>query len=118
LSLVIGAVILWIVPIFVANAMGRSKNRSGLAYGLLLGWVGVLILALLPAADPITLENIGRHRKRLGESQYHQLKDQLIVEARRFGECPFCKEQVRADATVCPHCQREMTPVVAVTPRV
>lgn len=25
-------------------------------------------------------------------------------------ECPFCKEQIRKDANVCPHCQRESEP--------
>lgn len=25
-------------------------------------------------------------------------------------ECPFCKSQIRPDATVCPHCQRESEP--------
>lgn len=25
-------------------------------------------------------------------------------------ECPFCKSSIRADATVCPHCQRESEP--------
>lgn len=40
--------LLWIVPIFVGLSIGRAKSRAGWAYGLLLGWIGVLILALLP----------------------------------------------------------------------
>lgn len=27
------------------------------------------------------------------------------------GECPYCKEDMRVDALVCPHCQREVTPL-------
>jgi hypothetical protein len=38
--LVIGAVVLWIVPIFVAVGQGKAKDRAGLAYGLFLGWLG------------------------------------------------------------------------------
>jgi hypothetical protein len=48
MELIIGAAILWIVPIFIANSQGNAKNRAGLAYGILLGWIGVLCLALLP----------------------------------------------------------------------
>jgi hypothetical protein len=48
-QLAVGAVVLWIVPIFVACSQGRAKNRSGIWYGLLLGWLGVIVLALLPA---------------------------------------------------------------------
>jgi len=80
-GVVTGAVVLWIVPIFVARAQGRSKNRTGWLYGFFLGWIGVLILALLgPLADP------------------------------SYGECPYCRESVRFDASVCPHCRRELTP--------
>jgi predicted RNA-binding Zn-ribbon protein involved in translation (DUF1610 family) len=80
-----GAVILWVVPIFVARSQGRAKNRSGIAYGFFLGWLGVLILALLsplPSAE------------------------------RR--ECPHCLEEMHAEATVCPHCQRDVEPVAIV----
>jgi hypothetical protein len=81
--LLIGAVILWVVPVFVAVGQGNGKNRAGLAYGLFLGWLGVIILAFLPPrADE------------------------------RYGECPYCRENVRHDATVCPHCRRALSPVV------
>lgn len=82
-------VLLWLavwvlIPIFVAHSQGRSKNRAGVLYGLFLGWLGVLILALLPP-------------RQTGE----------------YGECPWCKEDIRVDALVCPHCQRDVTPLDA-----
>lgn len=83
-GVIVGAAILWVVPIFVAVSLGRTKRREGWAYGLFLGWIGVLILALLPA-----------------------LPDPMV------GECPWCKEDIRTDAIVCPHCQREVTPLDA-----
>jgi hypothetical protein len=52
MELLFGAIVLWIVPIFLAAAMGKPKNRAGLAYGLFLGWIGVICLALLPPAKP------------------------------------------------------------------
>lgn len=42
------AIILWVVPIFVAKSIGDAKGRYGVAYGLLLGWIGVLVVYMLP----------------------------------------------------------------------
>lgn len=75
--------ILWVVPIFVARSQGRAKNRDGIWYGLLLGWVGVLVLAVLSP----------------------------LVDTSLYGECPWCREDMRLDASVCPHCQRDVTPL-------
>jgi hypothetical protein len=83
-TLLIAAVIVWIIPIFVARAQGRAKNREGWAYGLLLGWIGVLVLALLPA----------------------------LPDTSKYGECPWCREDLRLDASVCPHCRRDVTPLI------
>ena len=73
----------WVgIPAYVANGIGVRKHRTGWPYGLLLGWIGVLVIALIPAlADP-TLR-----------------------------ECPHCKEPMRPDASVCPHCQRDVPPL-------
>lgn len=30
-----------------------------------------------------------------------------------IGECPYCKEDIRLDALVCPHCRRKVTPLGA-----
>jgi len=37
-EIVVGVVILWIIPIFVAEAIGRGKRRAGFLYGLY--WAG------------------------------------------------------------------------------
>ena len=34
----------WGLAIYVANRIGEGKNRVGLPWGLLLGWIGVLIV--------------------------------------------------------------------------
>jgi len=47
-EIVIGAIILWIVPIFVTQSQGKAKDREGWLYGVFLGWLGVLTLAVLP----------------------------------------------------------------------
>jgi hypothetical protein len=49
LYFLIFATIFWILPIYVAHQIGVSKHRAGWAWGLILGWLGVIIVALLPA---------------------------------------------------------------------
>ena len=43
--------IFWVIPLFVAVSQGKAKERWGFGYGFCLGWLGVLILAVLPPAD-------------------------------------------------------------------
>ena len=76
-----GAIILWVIPVFVAYSMGRPKRREGLAYGLFLGWLGVIILALLPARS-----------------------------AGDMGTCPYCAEEIKLAASCCKHCGNALTP--------
>ena len=40
--------------VYIAVQIGQSKNRNGWAWGLLLGWIGVLCVALLPPNEPST----------------------------------------------------------------
>jgi hypothetical protein len=65
MELVVGAVILWIVPIFIANSMGKAKNRAGLLWGLLLGWLGVLCLAVLPPVQTSEEKELARLEQQL-----------------------------------------------------
>jgi hypothetical protein len=46
---VFAAIILWVVPCYICYEQGKPKHRRGLAWGLCLGWLGVLALAVLPA---------------------------------------------------------------------
>jgi hypothetical protein len=47
MELIIFAVVVWVLPIWVAQTIGGRKGRAGWAWGLFLGWFGVLIVALL-----------------------------------------------------------------------
>lgn len=42
----------WLAPIFVGYKIGAAKNRNGWLWGLLLGWIGVIIVACLSDSDP------------------------------------------------------------------
>jgi threonine/homoserine efflux transporter RhtA len=39
--------LVWVLPIYVAHRIGAPKNRNGLAWGIFLGWLGVLAVSLL-----------------------------------------------------------------------
>jgi hypothetical protein len=106
MTILIAIIILWLVPIFVANSMGKAKRRTGILYGVFLGWLGVLILAVLPANPELTLEELERRKNAVAPQWYEQKKSELLA-SRTTRECPHCREQMRRDASVCPHCQRE-----------
>jgi hypothetical protein len=48
MELLIGAIILWVIPMYICYEQGKPKHRRGLAWGFGLGWIGVLALAVLP----------------------------------------------------------------------
>lgn len=71
---VIGLLILFslfVAPIFVADRIGKRKNRIGWPWGLGLGWIGVVVVACLPTG--LTAE----------ESQIRELEAQLRIKQLR-----------------------------------
>lgn len=72
-------VVLWLLPMFVALPVAHARRRMGFPYGFFLGWVGVIVLLVLPAKPNPDV-----------------------------GECPFCRADVRFGATICPHCRSEL----------
>jgi hypothetical protein len=53
-SFLLFAAICWVLPIAVGHKIGQEKQRAGWAWGLLLGWLGVIILACLGPAKSVT----------------------------------------------------------------
>lgn len=87
---------IWLICGIIAAVIYSNKGRSGLTafiVGFLFGPIGVILAALTPA-DTAAVE-----RK--------------AVTTGSMKKCPFCAELVRAEATVCKHCQRELPAVVA-----
>jgi hypothetical protein len=105
-EILVGAIILWIVPIFVAHAIGKAKHRAGFLYGLFLGWLGVIIVFVLPTREEMTLDELERKRKNVSPQWYAKKRAELEGQ-QVYRQCPSCKESMRRDATVCPHCHRE-----------
>jgi hypothetical protein len=68
-ALFVFGVIFWAFPIAVANGLGHRRNRTGWPYGLLLGWLGVLILSCTS-----TLPSVAEMQVRELEAQ-HKLNE-------------------------------------------
>jgi peptide/nickel transport system ATP-binding protein len=87
-QVVVLSVALSFIPAIVAARMATNRGRSGIVgalLGLVVGWIGVVIVLLRGTAD----------------------SDVRRSDTRAHRECPFCKEQMRCDASICPHCQKE-----------
>ena len=64
-ALSILALVFLILPAIVADGMGHRRNRTGWPYGLLLGWLGVLILSCTS-----TLPSVAEMQVRQLEAQH------------------------------------------------
>jgi hypothetical protein len=86
--------VIWIGLAFVAASVARSKGRSGVGYFvlscLLSFLVAIIVLAIVPSLKTTSAP---------------------VTEA----QCPFCREDVKADAVVCKHCGRDIEPIVLET---
>lgn len=84
-------ILLGVLPIWISVHLGNQKGHylAGWLLGLFLGWIGVIIMAILsPSADS--------ERQRLLQTGF---------------PCPHCREPVQQGATVCPHCRRDVNPI-------
>lgn len=63
LYLAVASFFLWILPVVVASAVGHHKGRLalGVVLGIFLGWIGVIIIAVIP---PTRAERLRRERRR------------------------------------------------------
>lgn len=86
-------VIVWIFCGVLGGVIGSSKGRKGLGYGLgfLLGPIGLLIMAVMPEDKTAIAEQ--------------------AIATNQERKCPFCAELIKAEAKVCKHCSREVTPL-------
>jgi hypothetical protein len=85
---VVAVVLLWVLLFgAVAGSIWRNKGgayASGFMWGAVFGFLGLLYVGLAKPRGA----SLGRHMR----------------------ECPWCLEPMRAEARVCPHCQRESEP--------
>lgn len=80
--------IVWLICAAIGASLWRGKGGDGgdgFIVGLFFGPIGLLFLAILTPKAAMTQRETTR-------------------------ECPHCKEAMKRDASVCPHCQRDSQP--------
>lgn len=79
-------VITWIICAIAGGKIGAKKGHmtAGVLLGLILGPIGLIIVLIMGTNDDRALEQGGVRR------------------------CPYCAEQVKAEAIVCKHCGRDL----------
>lgn len=88
----------YFIPTIVAYARSVPNKGSVAVVNFFLGWTVIgWIIALAMAARSRGVAQTGPGRAR--SQAAHQTR-----------ECPFCRSNIRADASVCPHCRRESDP--------
>lgn len=90
-SVMAALVVIWLIFAAVGAFMGMSKGHAllGLALGLVLGLIGVVMVALLPNRKTSGVMN-GR-------------KKNAVM-------CPWCLERISPAVRSCGHCFRPVTP--------
>lgn len=89
-------VLLWIVMAIVVSKIAGSKGYESptwFLYGILIWPIAIVHILILPKT-PIAI----------------QKAIQKKAEAEGRKPCPFCAEFILANASVCPHCQRDLNP--------
>lgn len=83
--------VIWIVMGFIGMAIGSSKGRGGFGFlmGLLLGFIGWIIVAVMPEAKQAPTTVAGTPTN--------------VV-------CPHCRAPIDRRASVCATCRRDVKP--------
>jgi hypothetical protein len=104
----------WAALGFVGWKLGDSKGRPGLgvALALLLGLLGLLIVALLPSAKPRTDQEMWQQRL-AGQSWQPPPPTRAPAQ---WVRCPSCGQTISGAVATCGYCQAAVRPSALLPP--
>jgi hypothetical protein len=106
IGLIVALVIIGGVGAHVATAKGREAGE-GFFLGVVLGPFGLLIEVLLPNTSVSTSH---AQRPRTPPSPDELGYSKLRADGKRVRACPWCAEEILADAVICRFCGRDIQP--------
>jgi hypothetical protein len=77
------AIVWMILPIWVGQKIGGPKGRAGWAWGLVLGWLGVVVVALLSDKNPQRRTSIDLQTELAGLEAEARLFKEAVSQPRR-----------------------------------
>lgn len=86
---------------FVVASVARQRGRDPISFWALSFFLSFLIAILVLMALPVEPANQAPSHPSDGDQRERDLLR---------AQCPFCKEEIRSDATVCKHCRQTVTP--------
>ena len=92
---IFGWLLVLIICALIAGGINSSKGRSygeGFTIGLFLGFIGVIIVAMLPKNE----KGLEQEKLQDGTSK----------------KCPYCAEVIKMEANVCRYCGKELPVVI------
>jgi hypothetical protein len=100
-------VALYFLPTIIAAARKVPSVGSVVVINVLLGWtlIGWVVALAMAARSPAV-----RAADSVVETAPSPLGGASSTPAELYRECPFCKERMRRDASVCPHCRNQSEP--------
>jgi len=128
IAIIIISLLGWIVPLIACVIIGREKNRKGFLWGFFLGFVGLIVLALLPPLE--NRSSINTNYKKPSERFLNNKEIKCsscgsIIDA-AYISCPNCgaridknkkidriftvqKTALESSKIICPYCKKQFT---------
>ena len=111
---VILGLLIWAACGFVGWRLGESKGYPvlGVILGLVLGVIGLLIIAVIPGSKPRS--DYDMWQERLSAQAWHAPAPP--VQPAQWVRCPSCGQTISGAVAVCGYCQTELRPSALLPP--